>query len=281
MSRIKKILAVVLLAAIIFTTPAYSKPSRKKVSYITATSAVAVDLRSNKILYARNQNMKLPPASTAKLVTALVVLDKLRMNKIARVSSKAAYVQPTKANLTQGAYYKTQDLLRALLMVSANDAGIALAEGVAGSEEEFAKLMNKKARALGAKDSNFCTATGLPASGQYSTAHDLSVIVRKALKNRFIRNTMMQKYGYIRGSDGKTIYLTNYNEFLHKVKYPKILGKTGYTRNARRCFAGIAYYSNRQIAIVVMRSTQRSEDIKKILSIAQNKKARRKKWSRI
>ena len=267
--RYLKIISVVLAFAILFSPVAYSKSNK---CTITAKSAIVIDIGNRKVLYSQNPHLKLPPASTAKLVTAMVVLDRLKLRQKVYISKKAASVEPTTAYLTKGAYYKTDDLIAALLIKSANDAGIALAEAVAGSESKFARLMNKKARSVGAKNSNFKNSTGLPSKGQYSTAYDMALIIKAATRYPFIKKILMKKNFSFKGSDGKKIKISSHNKLLYETPTPAVIGKTGYTFAAKRCFAGIAFYKKRKVAVVVMKSNRLWWDVKNILWVTRPKK---------
>ena len=238
----------------------------KKASHITAQAGYAVDSSSKKILFSRNPKMKFYPASTVKLLTALVVLDNMKLKDSVRVSRRATSITPTKAGLTQGAYYSVSDLLKVLLATSANDAGVALAEAVSGSQERFAILMNKKARALGCRNSNFANPTGLPDKRQLTTAYDLYLITRAAFNNTFIASVMKQKNVTIEGSDSKPITLRNHNKLLWRATEPCILGKTGYTRSAGHCYAGLAIYDDGKVIVVILKSRNPYGDVRLILS---------------
>ncbi len=240
---------------------------RYKAPVITAQACFAFDYTNHRVLYERNAHKKLYPASTTKLLTALVVLDKLSLDDQVRVSSHATDVQPTKAGLERGVSYPVRDLLKVLLASSANDAAVALSEAVAGSEPAFAVLMNRKARALGAKDSHFENPTGLPDRRQVTTPYDLSLITRAALSNSVIASVMRQKSVSIRGSNGRTIVQPNHNKLLWRISDPCVLGKTGYTISAGHCYAGIAYYDDRQISVVILKSRKPWRDICLILGL--------------
>jgi D-alanyl-D-alanine carboxypeptidase len=224
------------------------------------------------VIFSRNPQMRFHPASTVKLLTALVVLDRMSLDDRVVIKSSAVNVQPTKAGLTKGASYSVRDLLKVLLATSANDAGVALAQAVAGSESDFALLMNKKARAIGAKRSRFTNATGLPDKRQVTTAYDLSLITRAAFTQPFIASVMKQKTVVITGSDGKRIARDNHNKLLWRISEPCVLGKTGYTRVAGHCYAGIAYYDDRRISVVILNSRQPWRDIVAILGLKSKKK---------
>lgn len=263
-----KIASLILIFSFILPTPAYPKSKNR---IITAKSAIVMNLNSKKIIYSHNPHLKLPPASTAKLLTAMVALNKLKLDQRICISQKAASAEPTKAYLTKGGYYKVDDLIAALLIKSANDAAVALAEAVAGSEEKFAELMNKKARSLGARNSNFKTSSGLPSKGQYTTAYDMALIIKAAAKNNFIKNILSKKYFSFAGSDNKSITVRNHNKLLWETPKPAIIGKTGYTIAAKRCFAGVASYKKRKVVVVVMKSESLWDDIKNILWINRPK----------
>lgn len=247
--------------------------ARKKRSQnaLTAQAACAIDFTSGKIYYSRNARQKFFPASTVKLMTALVVLDHKDVNESVVISHHAASVAPTRAGLTKKAAYTVGDLLKVLLATSANDAGVALAEAVSGSEEKFAFLMNKKARSLGARDSFFTNPTGLPDKRQVTTAYDLSIITRAAFRSPFITAVMKRKCISICGSDGKSITRNNHNKLLWSFTDPFVLGKTGYTKSARHCYAGIADYGDRRVAIVILKSRKPWDDIRWISKIVGKK----------
>lgn len=240
---------------------------KSKVYEITARAVYAIDDTRSKVLISKNAHLKLQPASIVKLLTALVVLDHLKLDEMVEVSSGAVSVEPTRAGLRKGVCYSVRDLLEVLVATSANDAGVALAQAVAGSEKGFASLMNKKARDLGALDSNFTNATGLPDPKQATTAYDYSIITREAFNQPFIVSLMKKKYVTIKGSDGIVIQRQNHNKLLWRLSDPLVLGKTGYTHRAGHCYAGIAYYDNRRVCVVILKSRRPWEDIYAVLGV--------------
>ncbi len=244
---------------------------KEKKPTVTAEAVYAVDYTNVKVLFSRNAHLKLQPASLVKLMTAIVVLEKIGLDKKVCVSAKAVNVEPTRAGLRRGVYYSVRGLLEALLATSANDAGVALAEAVAGDEDKFARLMNKKAKELGAYDSNFMNATGLPDPKQLTSAFDYSIITREAFSHPFIASVMAKKYVVITGSDGVVIKRRNHNKLLWRLSDPVVLGKTGYTRSARHCYAGIAYYKNRKVSIVLLKSKKPWDDICFVLGVTPGK----------
>jgi D-alanyl-D-alanine carboxypeptidase len=260
------------LAALLFAQVVSAAPSKVDAGAVTAQAYYVVDYTNRKVLFSKNARMKFFPASTVKLMTALVVLDRKDLKDRVVISSKAVNVEPTRAGLTRGASYSVEDLLEVLLATSANDAGVALAESVAGTESAFAALMNEKAKAIGMKDSHFANATGLPDSRQVVSAYDMAILVRAAFSHSFVKRAMAERSVTIRGSDGKKITRSNHNKLLWRLDVPKVLGKTGYTRTARHCYAGIAYYEDRRVSLVILKSRKPWADIYALLGVRQKAK---------
>jgi D-alanyl-D-alanine carboxypeptidase len=159
------------------------------------------------------------------------------------------------------------------LAASANDAAVALAEAVAGSEDAFAGLMDRKARDLGMTDSHFTNATGLPDTSQRSSAHDLAILSHAAFHHPFIKKAMAKKRVTITDSNARKISRVNHNKMLWRLNHPRVLGKTGYTRSAQHCYAGMAYYHDRRVSLVILKSRQPWADIVSLLDVPT--KARR------
>jgi len=176
-------------------------------------------------------------------------------------------VEPTKAGLAAGTSYSVAELLEVLLVASANDAAVALAEAVAGSEEDFAALMNGKARELGMRESHFTNATGLPNRSQKTSARDLAILTSAAFRQPFIKTVMAKKRATITGSDGRTIRRLNHNKLLWRLSRPRVLGKTGYTRSAQHCYAGIAYFDDKRVSLVILKSRKPWSDIYSLLGV--------------
>ncbi|RJQ41740.1 MAG: D-alanyl-D-alanine carboxypeptidase [Nitrospiraceae bacterium] len=203
---------------------------------ISSKAAVVMEASTGRVLFAKNPNLRLPPASTTKLVTAMVVLDRADMSDTVTISEAAAKVPSLKeTKLKAGETLTVETLLYAALIRSANDAAFALAEVVAGSEKKFVQLMNKKAVAIGAYNTRFINTTGLPGKGQHTTAYDLSKIMRHALKYPVIREILGKKEAEISTEQGRTIALENTNRLLWSDN-GAVGGKTGYTKAARHCF---------------------------------------------
>ncbi|MHC4599095.1 MAG: peptidoglycan-binding protein [Planctomycetota bacterium] len=204
--------------------------------WITAPSA-AVATRDGKTLWSKGPGYKAPPASTAKVMASLVALERAHRDTWTTISAKAASQEPTRIGVRKGEKYRIGDLVRASLIKSGNDAACALAEAVAGSEATFARWMTEKARALGARSTVFKRASGLPAKGAVTTATDLVLIMRAALKVPFIVKVMSIRETWIESASGRRIRLRNHNRLLWDDRYPVYL-KTGYTRASKHCYVG-------------------------------------------
>ncbi len=228
---------------------------------ITAPSAILMDYSTNQILYSKTPNLKRAPASTTKILTSLVVMDTLSLDQVVTIPDFVNSIEPSKAHLQPGERYRVQDLLRATLISSANDAAETLAYHAGnGSRQIFANKMNAKVRALGGQNSHFVRASGLPAVDQYSTAYDMALVMREAQRNPFIVETMKIKTMMIRSMDGRPICLKNHNKMLWR-SGRSVLGKTGWTQSARHCFVGIIHVAGRDVFVSMMGSRKIWKDL--------------------
>ncbi len=223
---------------------------------IRSRSAIVVDASTGKTLYAKNPDLRLPPASTVKLMTAIVTIENAQLTDIATVSKRAVRVSPSKVGLKAGDKVTIETLLYAALVKSGNDAAAVLAEAVAGSEKEFVRLMNRKALEIGATSTKFKNPHGLPAAGQYTTASDLSKIMTHALTYPRLRDIIGTRVVKLLTENGHAIFLKNTNKLLWSDD-DLIGGKTGYTRKARHCFVGAAERGESTVIVAVLGSPNR------------------------
>lgn len=232
---------------------------------LSARSALVLD-GQGRILYQRNQDTKLPPASTTKVLTVLVALETAPLDEMVKVSRHAAAVEPSKVGIKAGETYTVRELCYAALMKSANDACVAIAEHIAGSEARFAVLMNRKARLLGALDSHFANSNGLPIKNHYTTAHDLAVILQAALQNPvFTRIATTTAVTLDWPGHHAPHVLKTHNKLLTEYPYP-VLGKTGYTLAARHCYVGQAQ-SDHPVTVVLMGSKHLWPEAQRLLDL--------------
>ncbi len=221
------------------------------------------------VLFQRRAELSLPPASTTKVVTALVALEHKQLHDHLPVSRSASEVTSLKLGLRPGQTMSVQDLLYSALLYSANDASVVLAEGIGESVEGFAEMMTQKARQVGAKNSHFTNPHGLTAPGHYSTAKDLVVIFNHAMNNPKFRTIVQTKWKKVnlftagKMKRVKTLPLRNKNRLLWNYK-GAIGGKTGYTRAARRCFVGAATRNGMTLVVSVLGSRKLWRDTKQL-----------------
>lgn len=242
---------------------------------ITAPSAVLLDQPSQRLLYAKTPNIRRAPASTTKILTAIVVMDLLPLDAVVRIPAFAERVQPSKAHLHYGERYYVRDLLKAMLISSANDAAEVLAVAAAGSRAAFAARMNRKIKALGAYRSHFTTASGLPSPTQYSTAYDMALIMKEAERRSFIVQTMKLRTATIYSLSGRRIALRNHNKMLWRDSR-EVIGKTGWTRNARHCFVGRIRVASRNVVVAMLGSHRLWRDLKTLVDYQFGKSVTRK-----
>ena len=259
----KKIWVALLVGAIILT------PIAVVAKYVVSCKS-AIFSNSTKVVryYGKNVHGRVLPASTTKVMTALIVMEQLPLNKYITVGKRATYAEPTKLYLKPGERYKVRDLLYAILLKSANDASIVLAEAVAGSEANFIKMMNRRAKKLGANHTKFANSNGLPSKkrSQYTTAYDMYLIFRRALRHKFFREAIKLKYKTIYSERGRKLLLKTHNKILFKDWKSNIYGKTGYTHAAKACFVGTIPKGKDTLIIGVFGCTKRWDDIKHIVS---------------
>jgi len=231
-------------------------PSSSFAEVIASQAAVVMDALTGEILYGKNSSLLLPPASTAKLMTAIVVMEKANLTDIVTISQKASQAHPVKAGFRKGDKVTVEALLYAALVKSANDAAVALAEAAAGSEECFVSLMNQKAASIGAVNTKFINATGLPGGGQHITAIDLSIMMRVAMSHPKLREILATPAAEVSTEKGKAIFLKNTDKLLWSDE-EIIAGKTGYTNTARHCFVFAAERNKKTIIVSLLGSPSR------------------------
>lgn len=236
---------------------------------INARSAIVYDRKYKKILYEKNINEKVPNASTTKMLTAIVAYENANMDEMVTVSKKAANTGGSRVGLRTEDKVLLGDLMHGLLICSGNDAAVAISEYVGGSEEKFCEMMNKKAKEIGAFNTNFVTPHGLDRDNHYSTAYDLALIADYAMNIEYIKNIVCKKTANIKINDYiKT--LTTTNEML--ATYEGADGiKTGYTSKAGRCLITSATRDDWQLICVVLgcdTKNFRTSDSVKLLNYA-------------
>ncbi len=230
---------------------------------IDAEGSIAVDLKSNQILYEKNANRRLQIASITKLMTILIILEENKMDEVVKVSPYASSIEGSEMFLRTNEEITVENLLYGALIHSANDAAIALAEHNAGSADKFVEKMNAKATSLGLSNTHFSNPAGLDSSDNYSSAIDVVELSRQVYKNDFVKNTAIIKNMTVKSIDGNhTHKLESTNDLLNS--YLKIKGlKTGKTDSAGLCLVAIAENENKnEIITVVLNSPARFQESK-------------------
>lgn len=222
----------------------------------SASSAILIERDSGAIMYEKNAHEQLPPASMTKMMTLLLIMEALDEEKITldekvRVSEHAASMGGSQIFLEEGEEMSVNDLLKGVAIASGNDASVALAERIAGTEEAFVQKMNEKAKALGLENTNFQNPTGLPAKNHYSTAYDMSVIAKELLKYGKITNYTSVYEDYLRKGTEDEFWLVNTNKLVKF--YDGVDGlKTGYTSEAKYCLTATAKKDDMRVIAVAM-----------------------------
>ncbi len=219
---------------------------------IAGTSHLLIDFDSGKVLAEKDANQRIEPASLTKIMTGYVVINELTngnmsMDEMVTISKKAWKMPGSKMFIEVGKQVSVRDLIKGMVIQSGNDASVALAEHIAGSEEVFAQLMNKYAKALGMEHTHFMNATGLPNPDHYTTAHDLAILT-KALISKF-----PEEYKWY--SEKKFTYngITQYNRNKLLWQDPTVDGlKTGHTETAGYCLVSSAKRDNMRLISVVL-----------------------------
>jgi D-alanyl-D-alanine carboxypeptidase (penicillin-binding protein 5/6) len=257
--RVKYGLSVFVVLAILAMAAGFAAGQDEE-GFVSARSFVIMDAKTGKILLALNPQLFFPPASTLKVMTALSVVEHLKMDDQVSVSAYAAAAPASKIGIKPGETYTVQELLYALLLSSANDGARALAEKVSGSEAAFAHQLTQEVRQWGAYRTTLATANGLPADNQYSTAEDLALLFRRAMSNPELAQIMATKYYTIQGDRE----LRNHNRFLFTTPLA-VGGKTGYTRASKHTYVGQFKNGDQEIIVAMMGSTKKWADLRPLI----------------
>ncbi|MGI6285277.1 D-alanyl-D-alanine carboxypeptidase family protein [Neomoorella humiferrea] len=249
-----KVRKVALLLAGLFLFFTGSLPARAASTgsppEVTAAAAVLMDMATGKVLYEKNPDERKAPASTTKILTALIALEKGRLDDVITVGPNPPRVDGTRVYLVEGEQVTLENLLYAMLLNSGNDAALAIAEHYGGSQEGFARLMNEKAASLGAVNSHFVTPNGLPNPNHYTTARDLAIIARAAMQNETFRRIVATKTRPWHGQEWETT-LINQNKLLWNYEGADGV-KNGYTSEAHFTLVGSATRDGQSYLAVVL-----------------------------
>jgi D-alanyl-D-alanine carboxypeptidase (penicillin-binding protein 5/6) len=233
---------------------------------VPANSVLLKELRSGRVLYEHEPEKRLSPASLTKIMSALVILEYGRLDEHATISKNAARAPKTHLRLRTGEVFRLDDLLKAMLIVSANDACLAAVEHVGGTEEQFVEMMNAKVTQLGLRDTHFSNGCGFDSPDHYSTAEDLATLSEVAMQNPVFRELVREERDLIMPVSGHRPYLLhNTNRLLGRI--PGVEGvKTGFTSKAGRCLIAKVSQNGNDLLLVILNSNRRWNMAKSLIN---------------
>lgn len=275
MKRFVSILVIFLLVTSL-SIPAVSAEEKQSTDITSnVRSAILIERDTGKVLYEKNSKEALPPASMTKIMTMLLIMEaidkgKLTWDEKVRTSEYAASMGGSQIFLEPGEEMTTKQMLQGIAIGSGNDASVAMAEKIAGSEEAFVDMMNDKVKELGLKNTVFKNTTGLPASDHYSSAHDMAIMAKELLKYEDITKFTGMYEAYLRENTDKKFWLVNTNKLVRF--YPGVDGlKTGFTAEAKYCLTATAQKDGMRVIAVVFgapTSKERNAQVTKMLNYA-------------
>lgn len=267
----KKILLLSLIVILILVQAAvaYSEPAIK----IDGRSAILIDASTREVIYEMNSKERMPVASINKIMTLLLAFEAIDkgvagLDDMVQISDRAASMGGSQVYIEANSSYKLGDLLKSIIVSSANDSCVAVAEYLAGSEEEFVARMNARAKGLGLENTNYVNSNGLPAPGHYMCAYDIAMLSCELLqKDLFFQYSKIYSDRFIH-PDGRVTSLTNTNKLVRN--YNGCDGvKTGFTNEARYCLSCTAKHGDTRLVAVVLGEptiNQRTNDIVELLN---------------
>lgn len=221
-----------------------------------AQSAVLMDADTGTVIAEKNKDAKLPPASITKIMTMLLIMEaidkgNIKMDEKVKVSEYAASMGGSQIFLEPGEEMTVEEMLKGIAMASGNDASVAMAEKIAGSEENFVQMMNERAQQLGMNNTHFSNCNGLPVANHYTTANDIAVMSRELLKHEEITKFTGAYQDYLRKETASPFWLVNTNKLVRFYSGADGL-KTGYTSEAKFCLSATAKRENLRVVAVVL-----------------------------
>lgn len=237
----------------------------------SSDSYILIDADSNSVLYGVNPEQKMPVASICKLMTTLLTLEKIESGAISLddtfvASEYACDAEGSQAFLDAGSSYSVRDLLKSVIVASANDSAIVLAENLAGNEDNFVKLMNERANKLGMKNTHYSNSTGLPKADQYSTAYDTAKIIKEISKYQLYKDDCAIWMDTLVHPSGRETELVNTNRLI-KYYSPCVCGKTGFTDEAGYCLSAMAQKNGMNLIAVVLKCDEAPQRFKECMEL--------------
>ena len=278
--KLKKIIIIVMVLLIIMYNWTYAtetEENQEDNKGLYSESAILIESKTGKVLFEKNMHDKKYPASTTKILTAIIAIEKCNLSEKATASEKAISSLEkgyTKADIQVGETFTIEELLNVLILQSANEAACIIAEHISGSTEEFAKLMNEKAKEIGCKESNFVNPNGMHDENHYSSAYDLAMIARYAMKNKTFRELVIKKecslphtefWGDEQVEEHGERNFKNTNQLLNpesKYYYPYANGiKAGFTTPAKNCLVSSSNKNGFEVITVVLHAESTEDNL--------------------
>ena len=269
----KKILFVFLILVSLFIIPVKAEEQMAS----NAKSAILIEASTGTILFEKNSNEKFAPASMTKMMSLLIIMENidngnLKMDEIVKASKHASSMGGSQIYLEENEEMKVEDMLKGITIGSANDATVALAERIAGTEDKFVEMMNAKVKKLGLKNTNFKNSTGLDEANHYSSSYDMAIIAKELVKHKKILDFSSIYETYLRTDSDSKFWLVNTNKLVRFYKGVDGL-KTGYTEEAGYCLTATINKDNMRLIAVVMgepTSTIRNSEVSALLDYGYN-----------
>jgi D-alanyl-D-alanine carboxypeptidase (penicillin-binding protein 5/6) len=263
----KKLITIIIMTLFLvqnISSAVMAKTTTPGVPSVSADSVVLMDATTGKILYEKNKNTAYPPASTTKIMTVLLVLENGNLDDMVTVSKKAESADGSKIYIFEGEIISVKELLYGLILASANDCAIALAEHISGSTEEFAKLMNEKAKSLGCKNTNFVNPNGLYDVNHKTSAYDLALIMQELTSHAEYKEISTTP-SYIMAPTNKSLEkrpLWNGNRLIHRgdsYYYEGCEGgKTGYTVQSKHSYIAVATRNGQKLIVSLIHDSAKT-----------------------
>ncbi|MEI7818717.1 MAG: D-alanyl-D-alanine carboxypeptidase family protein [bacterium] len=236
---------------------------------LAAKSAELLDLQSGVVIYEKNAQEPVPMASLTKLMTAYVIMQRHELTEVVPVGPAVSTIggDSQRLSIKEGERFTVSEMLKGLLIYSANDVAVALASWDAGNEQKFVETMNDQAKKLGMKQTQFANASGLDAPGHVSSAHDLLLLSRIMLTSPTIKSIVKQSTATMTSMTGKAYLLTTTNQLLNRDMAVKGL-KTGYTIAAGECLIAYIVKDGRELISIVLGSPNRFQETENLVNLS-------------
>jgi len=266
--------AILIVVVSVFFTPNLRLNALRSEDYFanfTSDSYVLMDVASNTILYGKNAEQKTPVASICKLMTTLLTLEKIDRGELSLddkfiASEYACGVEGSQAFLDSGSEYSVKDLLKSVIVASANDSAIVLAENIAGNESNFVNMMNNRAKELGMKNTIYSNSTGLPKANQYSTAIDTAILLNKVSNYDLYKQDCSIWMDKLIHPSGRETELVNTNRLIKYYSNCKC-GKTGFTDEAGYCLSSMAEKNGMKLLAVALNCNTSADRFKECMEL--------------